>query len=119
MPDWVHIAIGALGGTAFTEIVRRVIPSSDKALELQIKREADAEELQLRREADTAKTEGDLRKALWDEIDRLTKKIIALEAKLDQSAQAIHALKAENVVQRAEIELLSRRLGLDFKSLES
>ena len=117
MPEWVNFALAALSGSVLTEVVRRTLPNKDKVLELQLKREAESDELQLKREAETAKVEGDLRKALWDEIDRLTRKIGLLETKLEQSTQAIHALKAQNHIQQAEIQLLSKKLGLEFKPL--
>lgn len=115
VPEWLSIVAAALGGGAFTELVRRIIPHKEKVLEMQLKREHDALEAQFKREAETDKTAADLRAALWAEIERLNKRVVELEAKLEHTSQIAVTLRAENIVLKAELELVSKRVGIEFK----
>ena len=104
--DWLAIFLAAISGGALTECIRRILPAKEVMLDLQLKREAEA-----------ADTESNLRKALWEEIERLTRKVAILETHLEQASSVMSALKAENVVLKAELELVSKKIGLDFKTI--
>jgi len=93
------ILSAALGGGLFTEIVRRAIPSKEKEMDVQ-----------LHREEQLAETEEKLRKALWDELERMTAKVNELEKKLTQATEIISALNHSNALLQLEITTLNKRL---------
>lgn len=104
----VALVGAAVGGGLFTEIVRRVIPSQDKSMELQVQRETES-----------TRTQIDLTKHLWDEIERLNKRVVDLDTKLTQAQETIVALTSNNRLLQTDIDILSKRMGCqNFKTSE-
>ncbi len=104
----LQLVTAGIGGGLLTEVVRRVIPSQDKSMELQVQKETEV-----------AKTQIDLTKTLWDEILRLSTRVQALDKKLVEAQETIIALNSANRLLQTDMEILNKRMGcLNYKPVE-
>lgn len=101
---WLGLA--AIGGGMMSEGIRRLIVSADKVVDFKVQKE----EIQLKREEAIAAKERELRQALWEELERMMRKVENLEKRLTQATEIIEALNTSNRKLTKEVADLSSQL---------